>query len=174
MTKRLKTLLIVMIALIAFMLIEYSTLPFLAAKDSKVIFGILLIFFLPMVFSLYVLIQGMMIKNKESKGLAVPAQKKKFIKTSLKVVFFLLLVAPAVMASIGGMMLIFKGCASLSGTGSRESGVTAIIGVVPIFFSDRTISTIWAVVGPVIFALLAFEFIQWLFKSVYVIIEKDF
>jgi len=71
-------------------------------------------------------------------------------------------------------MLIYKGCKSISGKGSRESGVTAIIGVVPIFFSDRTISTIWAVVGPVIFALLAFEFIQWLFKSVYVIIEKDF
>jgi hypothetical protein len=174
MTKRLKTLLIVMIALTAFMLIEYSMLPFFAAEDSKAILGIFLIIILPMIFFLYVLIQGMMIKSKESSGLAVPTQKKKFIKTSLKIVFLLLLVAPAVMASIGGIVLMFMGCASLSGTGSKESGVTAIVGIIPIFFSDRTINSIWAIVGPIILALLAFEFVKWLIKNIYVIIEKDF
>ena len=174
MTKRLKILLYVLITLTALSLIQFSTLPLLAAEDGAAVIGILTIFILPMVFFLYVLVQGLIIKKKESKGTAVSAGKKKFIKTSIKAAFFLILVAPAVMAAVGGVVLMFKGCFSLSGTGSRESGVTAVIGVIPIFFSDRTINSIWAIVGPIILALLAFEFVQWLIKNIYVIIEKDF
>jgi hypothetical protein len=174
MTKRLKILLYVLIALTILSLTQFSTLPLLVAQDGAVVIAILSVFVLPMIFFLYVLVQGIMIKNKESRGEAVLPQKKKFIKTSIKVTFFVILVAPAVMAVVGGVVMMFKSCSSFSGSGSRDSGVTAVFGVIPIFFSDRTISTIWAIVGPVILALLAFEFIQWLIKNVYVIIEKDF
>ena len=177
MSKRLKTLLIVMIVLCAFILVEYSILPFLVVEDVKSImqvFLIDLILGIPLIYFLYSLIQGMSIKNNEAKGIEVPIQKKKRIKTSIKVAFIVMLVIPAILASVMGIIPILKSCASLSGTGSKESGVTAIFGVIPVFFSDRTINSIWAIVGPIILAMLAFQFVQWLIKKVYIIIEEDF
>jgi hypothetical protein len=175
MTKRLKTLLIVMIALSAFTLVQYSALPLIAAgEDKQEVAGILVILSLPLFLIIIALVRGFMLKSKEAKGIDVPVQKKIFAKKSVKAAFILLLVAPAVLASLGGIVLIVKSCASFAGTGSRESGVTAVFGVISIFFSDRTLSTIWALVGPLIMLVLAFQLVQWLIKKVYVIIEEDF
>jgi hypothetical protein len=175
MTKRLKTLLIVMLVFAAFVLIEYLLIPIIVGDFEPLMFLVTsILFYLPLAFILYAIIQGIIIKNKEAKRLEVPEKKKKFIKTSIQVSFFLLLVVPAVLISVGGIVLILKSCSSLSGTGSKESGVTAIFGVLPIFFSDRTINSIWVIIGPIIFVLLAFEFVKWLIKDVYKIIEKDF
>ncbi|REG07107.1 hypothetical protein [Pelolinea submarina] len=177
MSKRLKTLLIVMIVLCAFVLVECSILPFLVGEDVNSMIQVILIDLvleIPLAYFLYSLIQGMVIKNNEAKGIEVSTQKKKKTKTSIKVAFIVMLVIPAILTSVMAIISILKSCAGLSGTGSKESGVTAIFGVIPIFFSDRTINSIWAIVGPIILAMVAFEFVQWLIKKIYVIIEEDF